>query len=48
MGLEVPKRNLNGVIKLGFDQVGMDLLGLFKIGVFMWCERSGCLVFIWV
>lgn len=32
MGLEGTKRNLLGVIKLGLDHVGMDLLGLFKVG----------------
>lgn len=32
MGLEGLKWNLKGVIKLGFDHVGMDLLGLFEVG----------------
>lgn len=42
------ERGLLGVIKLGFDHVGMDLLGVVKIGVSMGGERSGWLVGRWV
>lgn len=42
------ERGLPGVIKLGFDHVGMDLLGVVKVGVSMGGGRSGWLVGRWV
>lgn len=46
MGLEWIEWDLKGVVKLGFDHVSMELLGLFKAG----SERtsSAWLVFSWV
>lgn len=32
MGWKETQRNLEGVVKVGLDHVGMDLLGLINIG----------------
>ena len=48
MGSKEAQRNLEGVVKVGLDHVGMDLLGLVNVGeIIMSGRRTFLLVILW-